>query len=357
VRVLVNIGHPAHVHFYRNFISEMKKRGHETKVTVEPKEVAVNLLRAYGIEFEDMGQKYREIIMKGLGIMIKDYKLLKIVRKFRPDVIMGILDTYGSHVGKLIGVPSIVFTDTEHAKMANKLTFPFATVICTPSCFKKDLGKKQVRYTGYHELAYLHPNYFKQDSVVLDDFGLGKDDKFIILRFVSWEASHDIKQKGLDLQTKKELIKEIEKHAQVFITSEKALTKDFEKYRMTNSPEKMHDLLYYATMYIGEGATMASEAAILGTPAIYINTQRLGYLDEQEEIYGLVYNFSNPKTAQEQIIRKAIELLEDEDLKKKWQKKREKLLSEKIDVTKFMTEFIENYPKSFKEWKANNSRN
>jgi hypothetical protein len=100
-------------------------------------------------------------------------------------------------------------------------------------------------------------------------------------------------------------------------------------------------------MYIGEGATVASEAAVLGTPALYVNTLRLGYTDEEEERYGLVYNFSDPTTGEKKAFEKAIELLGNENLKHDWQKKRGKLLKEKIDVTKWMTEFIENYPESF----------
>jgi len=276
--------------------------------------------------------------------------------KFKPDMFISRVSPHSAHVSWLLHKPHIAFNDTEHAKFSDMLAMPFTDVICTPTSFKRDLGKKQVKYNGYTELAYLHPNYFKPDTSVLDDLGLSKDDKFVIVRFVSWHASHDIKQKGFDLQTKKELIKEIEKRAQVFITSEKPLTKEFEKYRITIPPEKIHDLLYYATMYVGEGATMASEAAVLGTPAIYVNTLRLGYLDEQEEKYGLVYNFSNPKTAQKDVLTKAIELLEDENLKNKWRRKKENMLNEKIDVTKFMTEFIEDYPESFKEWKTNNAR-
>jgi predicted glycosyltransferase len=45
----------------------------------------------------------------------------------------------------MIGKPSIVFDDTEHAKIEHMLMDPFATVICTPSSFTNDLGKKQVR--------------------------------------------------------------------------------------------------------------------------------------------------------------------------------------------------------------------
>jgi len=346
MKVLVDIGHPAHVHLFKNMIWSLEKGGHEVKITATDKENALYLLDAYGFKYETLGKHHKKLLNKLLGLIMRNYKLYKVAKKFKPDIFISHGSMYAAHVATFLGKPHISLEDTEHSIEQIRLYAPFTDVILTSTCFKKDLGKKQVRYNGYHELAYLHPNYFEPDSSVLDDLGLSKDDKFIILRFVSWNASHDIKQKGFDLQTKKELIKEIEKRAQVFITSEKLLTKDFEKYRITIPPERIHDLLYYATMYIGEGATMASEAAVLGTPAIYVNTQRLGYLDEQEEKYGLVYNISNPETAQKVALTKAVELLEDENLKSKWQKKREKLLNEKIDVTKFMIDFIENYPES-----------
>ena len=89
---------------------------------------------------------------------------------------------------------------------------------------------------------------------------------------------------------------------------------------------------------------MASEAAILGTPSIYINTLRLGYTDEEENEYGLLYNFSDPENMQQKGLSKAIELLEMEDVKDQWQEKRKRLIEEKIDVTEFLTELIEKSP-------------
>ncbi len=229
--------------------------------------------------------------------------------------------------------------------MANLVTFPFADVICTPSCFKKDLGKKQIRYNGYHELAYLHPDYFKPDPSVLDELGLKKDDKFVIVRFVAWQASHDIGHCGFNMEAKRKLVKELGKYARVFITSESPLPEEFKKYGIKIPPERIHDLLYYATMYIGEGATMATEAAILGTPSIYVSSfwDSMGNFNELEEQYGLIYNFKEPEPA----IQKVIELLQQQDLKQEWAKKRERLLKDKIDVTQFMMEFIENYPESY----------
>jgi predicted glycosyltransferase len=186
---------------------------------------------------------------------------------------------------------------------------------------------------------------------VRDEIGQSKDDTFIILRFVSWSASHDIGQHGI--KNKIELVRELEKYGRVFITSEGELEKGLEKYKIKVSPEKLHDLLFYASLYVGEGATTASECAILGTHAIYVNTLRLGYTDEEEEKYNLVYNFSDEKTMEKQAFDKALELLENNNLRKEGKGKREKLLKDKIDVTAFMVWFIENYPESFKEMKEN----
>jgi len=354
MKIMIGILHPKQVHSWKNIIRNLENDGHEVKIVAMEKDIALDLLDAYGFEYEVIGKNYKGLMKKAYGMLKTDIKVLKVARKFKPDILVG-GGPYLAHVSKLIGKLCITFSDTEHAKLNNWLTFPFVDVICTPSCFKRKVNpKKHVTYNGYIQLAYLHPNYFKPDSSVLDDLGLSKDDKFIILRFVSWSASHDIGQHGFI--NGQEMVEKLKDYGSIFITSEQKLGGVLEEYRISVPPERMHDLLYYATMYIGEGAAMASESAVLGTPAIYVNTLRLGYLDEQEKRYGLVYNFSNPKTAQKDALAKAVELLEDENLKNKWRKKREKLLSDKIDVTKFMTDFIENYPESFEKWKANNPK-
>lgn len=52
---------------------------------------------------------------------------------------------------------------------------------------------------------------------------------------------------------------------------------------------------------------------------------------------------------------KALELLENNDLRKEGKNKRERLLEDKIDVTAFMCEFVEHYPESFEGLKKNPS--
>jgi predicted glycosyltransferase len=346
MKIMIGICHPKDVHFWKYVINNLKNDGHEVKILAWDKDVTLYLLNAYGFKYELMGESYKSLVGKLYDMFKSDLKVFKVANRFRPNIyVHG--EPYLAHVSKVFGKSHIDFCDTDHAKLVHLTTFPFSDAVVTPACFKKKINpKKHITFDGYSELAYLHPMYFKPDQSVLDDFGMSKENRYIILRFVAWSGSHDIGQQGFT--DKEKFVRELKDYARILITSEQKLSKDLEKYRITIPPEKMHDLLYYATMYIGEGATMASEAAVLGTPAIYINTLRLGYLDELEEKYGLVYNFSDKKTAQEQAIRKAIELLEDKDVKNKWLRKREIMLREKTDVTKFLTDFIEYYPKTLK---------
>jgi uncharacterized protein len=345
MKILFNIGHPAHVHLFKNLIRELERRGHHCKITAIAKDVSLYLLDAYGFEYEVVGQGMPTLTSKAIELVRIEARLYRIARSFMPDLLVGgVGNVYVAHIGKLIRKPSIVFDDTEHAKIDHLLMDPFVNVICTPSCYRGDLGPKQVRYNGYHELAYLHPYRFTPNPAVLDELSLSEGDPFIIIRFVSWQASHDVGQHGLDLDMKRKAIHEFEKYGRVLITSEKNLPQEFEKYRISVSPEKMHDLLSYATLLYGESATMASECAVLGTHAIFCDFAGRGYTDEEENVYNLVYNFKLDESSQEKSIETAVKLLCNRNLKREGQKKRRKLLNDKIDVTKFMVWFLENYP-------------
>ena len=351
MKIMVEIGHPAHVHHFKNMIWDLEKNGSEVKIVAKDKDIALELLRAYGFKYELLGRNYSGLLNKAYGLIKADYRLFKIAKKFKPDLFVSRASPHSTHVSRLVNRPHIAFCDTEHATLNDLLAYPFTDVICTPSCYKKRLNlKKHVIFDGYKELAYLHPNYFQPDSSVLEDLNLLKNDKFIILRFISWAASHDIGLRGIRSGSEIEFIKSLEQYGQVFITSEQKLDAEIEKYRLKVPPEKIHSLLHYAQLYIGEGGTMAAEAAILGTPSIHIESTSSGIATgefsgnflELRDKYGLLYFYPD----QNQALKKAMNILEDKNSKNEWQKRREKLLKDKIDVTKWMTDFIEKYPES-----------
>ena len=337
----MDINHPAHVHYFKHFIRLMRERGHQILITSTEKDVACALLDYYNLDHIKLGNYGRSLLQKALSLPLIDLKMLWVVRKFQPDIFLGFGSIRAAHVAWFLKRPCINFEDTEHSTGQIRLYLPLVTVVCTPSCFKDDLGRKQIRFNGYMELASLHPKFFTPNPSVLEELDLTLADRFIIIRFVSWDASHDIGQSGI--KDKVGLVKRLEAFGRTLITSEGALPAELDPYRIRVSPEKLHDLLNYATLYIGEGATMASECAVLGTHAIYVNTLRLGYTDEEEEKYGLISSFSDSDDIDKSVMNKAVELLKDPDLRRKGKEKGEVLVNDKIDVTAFMVNLIEKF--------------
>jgi len=342
MKILVDINHPAHVHFFRNFIQEARSKGHEVMITASRKDITFHLLKEYHLDYVNVGSYGKNLFIKLLKIPVLDFSILKIALKFKPDVFMGIASHRAAQISWLLRKKSIIFDDTEHAKYEIFLYKPFASVIATPACFLRNLGKKQLRYEGYHELAYLHPSYFSPDHSILNELDVTENEKYIIMRFISWNASHDEGHKGITLENKRKAVEEFSKFGKVFITSEKILPDDLEKYRLHIPFNRIHHALYYSTLLFGESATMASECAILGTPAIFVDFNGRSYTSEQEKKYSAVFNFNESQKDQLMAIDKGIELLKTPDVKKIWKGKREQILKEKINVTKWMLELIEN---------------
>ena len=54
----------------------------------------------------------------------------------------------------------------------------------------------------------------------------------------------------------------------LYISSEGNLSKKLHKYELIIAPNRMHDLMYHASLFIGDSQTMCAEAGILGTPFI-----------------------------------------------------------------------------------------
>jgi uncharacterized protein len=335
MKIIIDILHPAHVHVFRNFITQMKEKGHLVLITARKKDISLDLLDLYNLDYIKISDKASSAYKLALELFFRNIKFRKICKQFKPDLLMGIMGPTISTVGKLMDIPSYTFYDTETAKATNWFTYPLSTAVVTPSCYTGKVNSRHVTYPGYHELAYLHPDLFEADPGILSEVGLKKGDSFFILRLVSWKASHDIGYRGFTNPL--EMVKKLEKYGKVLITSEEELSPELEPYRVSIPPHKMHDLMAFSTMYIGESVTMASEAVVLGVPAILIVEYGISYTDEQEEKYDMVYRFSDQKKGFE----KALQLLENSNLKEDWNKKWKTMMGDKINVTKWMVNFIE----------------
>ncbi len=346
MRIIIDVNHPGHVHLFKNFVFIAQSKGWKVLFTAKDKEVTLDLLKAYNLKYKNLGGHYSGTLGKIYSLLLHVWRLFFISVKFKPDMYLSHGSVPASWVSFLLGKKYIAFEDTGNMEQI-RLYKPFADAILTTKSFKKDFGKIHVRYNGYHEIAYLHPNYFTANPEIFNFLNINKNETYFILRFVSWGASHDVGQGGLSLENKRSIVNILQKHGKVFISSEAGLPDDLKPLQIKIPPEKMHDALAYAQMFVGEGATMASECAVLGTPAIYINTMIAETITEQQN-YGLLFHFTSPEC----IINKITELLNIKDLKQVWAERRNKMLTEKIDVTAFLTDFVERFPESLQRAKS-----
>ena len=341
MRILIDIGHPAHVHLFKNFAKEMISRNHSVLFTCREKEFEKYLLENYGFEFISFGKKYNTRFGKLIGLIKFDLKEFIAGLKFKPDLFLSHGSMYAAHASALLRKPHISFEDTFNMEQV-RLYLPFTEVVLTGNYEHPSLGKKEIRFNGYHELAYLHPNYFTPDKSVLNDLGISENEKYVVIRIVSWQATHDDGKYGLTHRQKLELIATLEKGMRVIISSEGKLPIEFERYQVNIAAEKLHDLLYYAYLYIGEGGTTANECALLGTPNVLINplAKNIGLHQELKNKYETQYYFDDIKSA----MPKILEIIGSSDFKTNFSVRSKRMIADKIDVTQFLINFVINYP-------------
>lgn len=344
MKIFIDINHPAHVHYFKNFIKIMEEKGHNIFVSARDRDVTFELLDNYKIKFFNRGKGGRGRLGKMIYLFWANIQLLYKALSFKPDLFVSFVSPYAAQVSFILRKPHVALNDTEHADKNHKIfTYPFTSHILTPKAYYNDLGTKHIRFNNIIESLYLSKKYFTPDENILKKMRILKSEKFVVLRFVSWDAHHDFGEFGISKKNKIEIIKILITNGyRVFISSESKLDKEFEEYRLCLSADDMHHVLYYASLFIGESGTMASESAFLGVPVIYINSLPLmGYL-KLERDYSLLKHFSSSKG----ITNYLIELLKDENFKDNASLNSKLMKKDFINSTDFLVWFVENYPDS-----------
>jgi uncharacterized protein len=345
MKLLIDIGHPAHVHLFKHLASEMIKKGHEVLFTCREKEFETVLLRKYGFRYRSFGKKYITSLGKMWGLVEFGTKEYLAGVDFKPDILLSHGSPYAAHASFLLRKPHISFEDTFNPEQI-RLYLPFTKVVFTSEYEHPLKSKKIIRYAGYNELAYLHPKRFTPDTSILDELGIAQGGKYVILRFISWNATHDRGKSGITFENKLKTVEKFSKFASVFISSESELPAELQSYQIGIEPEKMHDAIACADLMFGESPTMAEEAAMLGTPAIYLSTLSTHYTAHLEKAYKLLYNFCETEFDQQRAIELGEDILQRASYREQLKSYRDIMLASKIDVTAMLVWFVENYPKS-----------
>lgn len=349
------LGHPAHFHNFKIVAQNLQNDGHKVFFAIKEKDILEALCKEANYNYT----KLREGRKNGKWALIKsvigmEYHMYKFIKKNHIDLLMGTTLSFTAAKINRIPVFAIAEDDAYIAPRYVNLVYPFASEIFSPiSCNNGKYEKKSIKYPGFQKLTCLHPNYFTPDKNVLLRNGIDSTRPYFLMRFASLNAHHDEGVGGINTEVAQRLIDILSPYGMTYITSERPLEPQFEKYRLNINPLDIHHVMAYATIYIGDSQSMANEAAMLGTPSLRFNSfveeKKIGVMEELEHVYGLTYGISYKDP--EKLYAKVRELLimakeDGKSLREDFQLRRQKMLADKIDVTAFFTWFIENYPES-----------
>ena len=335
--ILVDVCHPAHAHFFRHPIARLRELGCTVHITARDKDVALPLMRQFGLECVTLGRTGTGPASLLAELACRDAALFRYARQVNAQVIAAIGGIFAAHAAWAARIPSVVFYDTEIATMQNRLTYPLASVVAVPRCYQGwTPAARTIRYPGYHELSYLRPDRFIPDRSRGLSAGLDPSLPTYLVRLVSWTANHDFGDSGLAPATVLQVVRRLGESGRVVISSEGPLPRKLESLRFQGEVTDMHHLMAFCAGYCGESATMASECAVLGIPAVYAANSARGYTDEQESRYGLVRNVRELTTDK---IEQALEWLVSQT-PDATRPRREALLAETIDVAGFVADTV-----------------
>lgn len=270
MRVAFTADAPKDLYVFRNIGNELNKRGHVTKFFVRDWLVNNQVAKKLLGEYVTFGTVRGGPLGKIIEMIYNDLSAWKPIHDFQPDVVVG--DALLGHVARALRVPSIAFVDGDPEGIWWLIynTIYVSDVFVMPEWNLPAFKGVAIRYRGLAELAYLRPPYFRPDASHLDEIGLKVGEPFALLRLSALEMSHDFGLRGMSMKLVENLVKRIEPHARVFISSERELSPSLRKHRIRVDPSRIHDVINLSTLLVAETA-MAVEGGVLGVPTVQVS--------------------------------------------------------------------------------------
>jgi len=337
VKYIFELNHPKHYYQFKYIMQILQQQGHQILVLARDKDVLLNVLKEENIPYTIFGKHHKSMATKILGTfsLIKNY--LAIARHYNPDIIVSKGSWYGTFTAKLLRRKSVIFIDSEVVTINNRFVVPICTRVITPQSFKLDYGKKHIRVAGIFEDCYLAPSVFQPDPTVIQRYNLQQP--YAVLRFVGWQANHDVGRYGFTQQQKEKLVSTLSQYLTVYISSEKPLPPHLAQYQLPTPAALIHHVLSGANLYVGDSQTMSAEAALLGTPAIrsnsFVGPDDMSNFIMLQNQHNLLYNIADPERA----IAQAQNLASNPQ-KELWQQRREQYYTQIGDINNQIVQIL-----------------
>jgi predicted glycosyltransferase len=336
MRVLCDVVSPGQVHFFKNLLLLLQAEGHDVLVTARDKDIVLALLRKLDLEHVCLSRQGSGSLGMARELIVRDFALWKEARRFRPDVMIAQTGVSTGLVGALLGVPRVVLEEAEHATFQRLVGLPFANYIMTGTGYLGSHGRRERKFKGIWVQSYLDPRHFSFGRDALLSAGFDPEPPYIVMRTIAWDAAHDAGRYKPGIEVVSECIDRLSEHRRVYLSHEGELSRALLPHKLPVPIDLAHHLIANAELYVGEGGTMAAEAAVLGVPSVYCNPLRCGYLLALENQYGLLRCVNTLGEG----LEIALGLLADPAQRQGWKTRSETLWSESDDITQFAFQVI-----------------
>lgn len=350
--VLIDVSHPAHVHFYRPLAQIMSARGDDVLFAGRRKDVALELLESTGVPFVVTSEaaRQRSRVADAAELLQRVIRLRRLIRDTKPDVLLT-----RNPSGVLAGIRTRTWTvfDTDDGRAVGLhywLGAPFADVVTSSVHDPEHHGSRHLRYRALKPHAFLHPDRLRLVPPDATDLHLGTTPLFAV-RWSRHDASHDGPIRGVPPATRRAILALLQERGHVVLSGE---GEPLRLLRHVGGEEplpsdRFHELLACASLCVTDGQAVSAEAALLGVPTVRLSgfSGRVWYLAHLERL-GLVTNFH---PGEEQALLAAVRTsVADGGLLIRARAAAEQLNRESEDLTGWLIRLIDGLPRQ-RRWR------
>jgi predicted glycosyltransferase len=339
MKILIDIKHPAQLNLFKKLSRELQEEDWDVTISYLQRGKLPAIIDTEYAAFDRIpigtsnGTKW-SILWH--GNLKRTINFLGLIRKNKYDICIAASSIPLALACKISGTPVIQFYDDPERKRVNYLNAKLSNQIFFPPIVESNA--KISIFNCLKEWSYLSPRHFLPDARTLEPYGL-LPHSYIFIREVSNKSFNYYNQQDAIVCS---CSNEIDAKTKVVLSLEdKTIAGKFPKHWiiLKEPVADIHSLIYYSTLVVSSGDSMAREGAMLGVPSIYCGVREMKANQLLMEM-GILKHFPGIE-----MIAPVNEMTQDPFNKSAQDKIRHQLVEKWDDMNAFMMKQIDRYRK------------
>jgi uncharacterized protein len=339
MKILFDIKHPAQLNLFKGLSKELQQENWEVTICYLQRGKLPNIIKLEYAGFKTIpvgSSKGTRWSILWEGNVKRTLAFLKLIKKEQYNICVAASSIPLAIACKMAGIPIIQFYDDPERTRINYINARLSTQLFFPPIVQKD--KKIAVFNCLKEWSYLSPERFQANEKMLSHYGLAAHE-YIFVREVSNKSFNYYDQQDGIISG---FANTISSNAKVVLSLEDKSNAD--KYPahwiiLQEPVNDIHSLIYYSSLVISSGDSMAREGAMLGVPSVYCGIREMKANDILIQL-GILKHL--PADSALGFINKVIA---EKFNKEKQTGTRQQLLEKWDDMTAFMKEQINRFKK------------